>query len=229
MNGSTFGNIFKITTWGESHGKAIGVVIDGVEALLVVGERIFDRGHGVLADVDPEDAAAQTEAVGGTEVLEDLLDALVVEAHAVDDAARGNEAEETGLGVAGLGERRDRTDFDVAEAETAEGAHARAVLVHAGRKTDRVGKANAHDGDGIVVGDVGDKLVQTHVDDPVEIGHRDRMRHFGIHRKENASGGVVEHGIAGSERSVGRSGSTPLRYGIRRGSVARKIGGLRCP
>lgn len=29
MAGSTFGNIFKITTWGESHGKALGVVIDG--------------------------------------------------------------------------------------------------------------------------------------------------------------------------------------------------------
>ena len=29
MAGSTFGNKFKITTWGESHGKAVGVVIDG--------------------------------------------------------------------------------------------------------------------------------------------------------------------------------------------------------
>lgn len=29
MAGSTFGTQFKITTWGESHGKAIGVVIDG--------------------------------------------------------------------------------------------------------------------------------------------------------------------------------------------------------
>jgi chorismate synthase len=29
MPGNTFGQIFKITTWGESHGKAVGVVIDG--------------------------------------------------------------------------------------------------------------------------------------------------------------------------------------------------------
>ena len=29
MAGSTFGTIFKITTWGESHGKGVGVVIDG--------------------------------------------------------------------------------------------------------------------------------------------------------------------------------------------------------
>lgn len=29
MAGSIFGTIFKISTWGESHGKGIGVVIDG--------------------------------------------------------------------------------------------------------------------------------------------------------------------------------------------------------
>ena len=29
MAGSTYGNIFKITTWGESHGMAVGVVVDG--------------------------------------------------------------------------------------------------------------------------------------------------------------------------------------------------------
>lgn len=32
MAGSTFGNQFKITTWGESHGAGIGVVIDGCPA-----------------------------------------------------------------------------------------------------------------------------------------------------------------------------------------------------
>lgn len=32
MSGSTFGNIFKITTWGESHGRGFGVVIDGCPA-----------------------------------------------------------------------------------------------------------------------------------------------------------------------------------------------------
>lgn len=38
MAGSTFGNQFKITTWGESHGKAVGVVIDGCPAGLVLTE-----------------------------------------------------------------------------------------------------------------------------------------------------------------------------------------------
>ena len=32
MASNSFGNIFRITTWGESHGKAIGVVIDGCPA-----------------------------------------------------------------------------------------------------------------------------------------------------------------------------------------------------
>lgn len=38
MAGSTFGNIFKITTWGESHGRGIGVVVDGCPAGLPLGE-----------------------------------------------------------------------------------------------------------------------------------------------------------------------------------------------
>ena len=38
MAGSTFGNIFSITTWGESHGKGIGVVIDGCPAWLPLTE-----------------------------------------------------------------------------------------------------------------------------------------------------------------------------------------------
>ena len=38
MSGSIYGNIFKISTWGESHGKAIGVVVDGCPAGLSLCE-----------------------------------------------------------------------------------------------------------------------------------------------------------------------------------------------
>ena len=38
MSGSTYGNIFKITTWGESHGVGIGVVVDGCPAGLELNE-----------------------------------------------------------------------------------------------------------------------------------------------------------------------------------------------
>ena len=38
MAGSTFGTEFKITTWGESHGKALGVVVDGCPSGLELNE-----------------------------------------------------------------------------------------------------------------------------------------------------------------------------------------------
>ncbi len=43
MAGSTYGTIFKITTWGESHGKALGVVIDGCPAGLPLNESDIQR------------------------------------------------------------------------------------------------------------------------------------------------------------------------------------------
>ena len=39
MPGNSFGNIFKITTWGESHGKALGVIVDGCPAGLKFSEK----------------------------------------------------------------------------------------------------------------------------------------------------------------------------------------------
>ena len=38
MSGSTYGNIFRITTWGESHGAGVGVVVDGCPAGLLLTE-----------------------------------------------------------------------------------------------------------------------------------------------------------------------------------------------
>ena len=43
MAGSTFGNLFRITTWGESHGPALGVVIDGCPAGLALEEGDIQR------------------------------------------------------------------------------------------------------------------------------------------------------------------------------------------
>ena len=38
MAGSTYGNLFRITTWGESHGEAVGVVADGIPAGLPLSD-----------------------------------------------------------------------------------------------------------------------------------------------------------------------------------------------
>ncbi len=42
MASNFFGTLFKITTWGESHGKAIGVIIDGCPAGLEISEKEID-------------------------------------------------------------------------------------------------------------------------------------------------------------------------------------------
>lgn len=38
MPGNTFGNLFRVTTWGESHGKAVGVVVDGCPSKIPLNE-----------------------------------------------------------------------------------------------------------------------------------------------------------------------------------------------
>lgn len=41
MPGNTFGKLFRITTWGESHGKGVGVVIDGCPPKIPLDEDVI--------------------------------------------------------------------------------------------------------------------------------------------------------------------------------------------
>ena len=43
MAGSSYGTIFRITTWGESHGEGVGVVIDGCPAGLPLSEEDIQK------------------------------------------------------------------------------------------------------------------------------------------------------------------------------------------
>ena len=56
MAGSSFGSIFRITTWGESHGAGLGVVVDGCPAGLPLCEediQIFlNRGRANLPHLE---------------------------------------------------------------------------------------------------------------------------------------------------------------------------------
>lgn len=38
MSGNSFGAVFRVTTWGESHGRGVGVVVDGCPAGLALSE-----------------------------------------------------------------------------------------------------------------------------------------------------------------------------------------------
>lgn len=70
MAGSTFGTIFKITTWGESHGKALGVVVDGCPAGLPLCEEDIQlylnrRKPGQSHITTPRKEADQVEILSG--------------------------------------------------------------------------------------------------------------------------------------------------------------------
>ena len=47
MAGNTFGTLFRFTSWGESHGPAIGVVVDGVPSRIPLAEADIQHRFGV--------------------------------------------------------------------------------------------------------------------------------------------------------------------------------------
>lgn len=70
MASNSFGQIFKITTWGESHGKALGVVIDGCPAGLEISEDEINaalalRAPGRNSYVSPRKETDQAELLSG--------------------------------------------------------------------------------------------------------------------------------------------------------------------
>ena len=70
MAGSNYGKLFQITTWGESHGKALGVVIDGCPAGLPLSlediQVFLDRRKpGTSSISTPRKEADQVEILSG--------------------------------------------------------------------------------------------------------------------------------------------------------------------
>ena len=43
MSHNSFGHLFRVTTWGESHGPAIGCVVDGTPPRLALSEAEIQR------------------------------------------------------------------------------------------------------------------------------------------------------------------------------------------
>lgn len=74
MPGNSFGQLFRITTWGESHGRALGVVIDGCPPLLPltvadIQEELDRRRPGQGLGTSPRREKDQVEILSG--VFED--------------------------------------------------------------------------------------------------------------------------------------------------------------
>lgn len=71
MAGSSYGNIFRVSTWGESHGKGVGVVIDGCPAGLVLNESMIQpfmdrRKPGTTKYSTPRKESDEIEILSGT-------------------------------------------------------------------------------------------------------------------------------------------------------------------
>lgn len=71
MAANSFGQIFRITTWGESHGKAIGVVVDGCPAGLSltendINQELAKRAPGNSPLTSPRKETDQAEILSGT-------------------------------------------------------------------------------------------------------------------------------------------------------------------
>lgn len=70
MGGNTFGKIFRITTFGESHGEAVGVIADGVPAGLSLSEsdvqKELDRRRPGKTEVEtPREESDQVQILSG--------------------------------------------------------------------------------------------------------------------------------------------------------------------
>lgn len=70
MAGNSFGQIFRITTWGESHGRALGVVIDGCPPLLPltvadIQQELDRRRPGQGLGTTPREEKDQVEILSG--------------------------------------------------------------------------------------------------------------------------------------------------------------------
>ena len=69
MPGSSFGRLFRITTWGESHGPALGVVIDGCPPGIAISaediQRDLDRRKPGTRLTSPRKEPDQVEVLSG--------------------------------------------------------------------------------------------------------------------------------------------------------------------
>ncbi|WP_394694137.1 chorismate synthase [Hyphobacterium sp.] len=71
MSNNTFGRLFRVTTWGESHGPALGAIVDGCPAGLRLDEGMIQpwldkRRPGSSRHVSPRQEADRVQILSGT-------------------------------------------------------------------------------------------------------------------------------------------------------------------
>lgn len=71
MSGNSIGVLFRVTTWGESHGKAVGVVVDGCPPRIAltesdIQEELKRRKPGQISSASPRKEEDLVEILSGT-------------------------------------------------------------------------------------------------------------------------------------------------------------------
>lgn len=152
MASNSFGKIFRITTWGESHGRAIGVVIDGCPSGLKLEEEDIDRylilrAPGKNRFTSPRSEADKVEIWSGVfegrttgapiSIIIFNKDADSTKYEPIKDHLRPGHANYTYLSKYGLFDYRGagRASARETAARVAAGAVAKKLLDHVGIKT----------------------------------------------------------------------------------------------
>ena len=143
------------------------------------------------------------------EARRDGRDAVAVEAEPVDHRLVGIEAEQARARIARLRLRRHAADLDEAETEPQQRIRHLGILVEAGRKPDRIGKAQPEGRDG-------KRLIvrrRTRQRRELERLQRQRVRLFGVEHAQQRRREAVEQGDHGAS-SGNRCPSVPSGSGF---------------
>ncbi|MFC1812250.1 chorismate synthase [Thermodesulfobacteriota bacterium] len=100
MPGNTFGTLFRITTWGESHGKGVGVVIDGCPPRIPLDEEMIQSmlnrrrpggSHASTSRREPDSAVLMSGVFDGMTTGTPIM--IMVENRDADSSAYETHAE----------------------------------------------------------------------------------------------------------------------------------------
>ena len=134
----------------------------------------------ILADIDAEN----TVVAGALYVLDQVIDAQVIEAEAIDDAFDLLDAEQAGFWIAGLWPRRNSADFDKAKAQRCQAINIGTILVQPCSKPHRIRKIQPHYLPRLTYRGLGKQFFGQTVRHPLQRFKRQIMGAFGVKQEQ---------------------------------------------
>ena len=159
----------------------------------VIGAGVFHRRGSVLADVEPQHEWPAADSAGRGHMGHEGLQALVVEAKAVDQRLGLRQAEHAGLGVACLRQRCDRAQFDKAKAHGVPTGDAAGVFIQAGGQADPVRQLQARQRHRVVHPLLGVDMAQHVVLGALDQAQGQVMRCLRVHAEQKRAQHAVGH------------------------------------